>query len=61
MLLDVPDVTLIHHLTSDLVDDDRDPVLNASILTLAITSPASSAVTLPNFEIHQLDTFGELL
>jgi hypothetical protein len=59
VLLHVADVDLVHHLAGNPVDDDRQSA-KTSILTLAWSS-ASSAVTVPYFEIHRFDAFGEFL
>jgi hypothetical protein len=50
ILLCVPNVYLVRHLTSDLVDDDRDPVHSS---VLAFASPSGvSAVAVLYLEIH---------
>jgi hypothetical protein len=50
ILLHVPDVYLVCHLTSDLVDDDRDPTCFSA---LAFASPSGvSAIAVPNLEIQ---------
>jgi hypothetical protein len=50
VLLSASDVDLVRHLTSDLVDDDRNST-NASVLTFARASGVS-AVAVSDFEVH---------
>jgi hypothetical protein len=49
-LLSVPNINLVCHLTSDLIDDNRDPA-HISVLALSI-SPGVYAVAFPHHKIH---------
>ncbi len=51
VLLHVPDVDLVCHLASNLVDYDQNPVYS-SILALACSSGGVSAVAVLYLEIH---------
>jgi hypothetical protein len=56
VLLSVSGINIVHHLTSDLVDDNRNSA-NASILTFSGASGVS-AVAVADFKTHQLNSFG---
>ena len=56
-LLLVPDIDLVRHFTSDLVNDDRNSA-DSSILTLSGASWVS-AVAVSDFKVHQFHSFGQ--